>query len=75
MLAVRGLQVVTVEPFAFTVDRPVWQRIVADTLHAAATAGRLDDPGLDDWLATVGAVDVPLHAAFTGTVTVARRMG
>ncbi|MDN5859103.1 MAG: hypothetical protein L0H84_10805 [Pseudonocardia sp.] len=54
MLAAHGLQVATVEPFAFTVDRPVWRPIVADTLRAAATVRRLDDPGLDDWVGRRG---------------------
>lgn len=74
-LTAHSLEVVTVEPFAFAVDRPVWQRIVVDTLRAAATAGRLDAPELDAWLAAVDAADVALRAAFIGTVTVARRTG
>jgi hypothetical protein len=64
-----------VEPFAFAVDGPVWQRIVADTLRSAAAAGTLDDPGLDGWLAAVGDADAAPATAFTGIVTVARRAG
>lgn len=72
-LAAGGMAVTGVEPFAFAVDRPVWSRIVADTLRAADDPA--DDPAegwLAQWLRDVEE-HAPFHAVFTGMCVTARR--
>ncbi|MGE3284716.1 MAG: methyltransferase domain-containing protein [Pseudonocardia sp.] len=69
-----GMDVVAARPYAFETGHTVWARIVGDTLRAAAADGRLDEPGLDAWLAELDDPDFPgFRAAFTGVLTVARR--
>lgn len=69
-----GMRVVSARPHSFEAGHTVWARIVADTLRAAVAVGRLDEPGLDGWLAELDDPDFPgFRAVFTGVLTVARR--
>jgi SAM-dependent methyltransferase len=70
-----GLRVTDVEPFSFTVDAPVWSRVVADTLRAAGGGGPGEGPSeseVDGWL-TATAARQSFRAVFTGICTTARR--
>lgn len=68
----QGLTVSAVRPHSFTVDYPVWSRIVAGTLRAALAEGRLDEPDVEGWIAELDGADDPcFRGAFIGVLTVA----
>lgn len=71
LLAELGLQDITATPFSFAVDAPVWQRIVGDTVTAAAPP----DPAVHTWLSEQAAAASrgEFVAAFSGVLTTARR--
>jgi hypothetical protein len=71
LLAERGLRDVVASPFSFSVDEPIWRRIVVDTL----TADPALDPGVADWLRSQSeaAARGEFVAAFTGVLTAATR--
>jgi SAM-dependent methyltransferase len=67
LLAEHGLHGVTATPFSFAVDEPVWQRIVKDTVTAAAPP----DPAIFAWLSerAAAAARGEFVAAFSGVLT------
>lgn len=71
LLAERGLRDVVASPFSFSVDEPIWRRIVVGTL----TADPALDPGVADWLRSQSeaAARGEFVAAFTGVLTAATR--
>jgi hypothetical protein len=74
-LAAGGVTVVDIEPFSFTVDAPVWSRVVADTLRgdrAGDTGERSFESEVDAWLTAVE-TRPSFRAVFTGICTTARR--
>lgn len=74
-LAAGGLTVVDIEPFSFTVDAPVWSRVVADTLRgdrAGVPGERSFESEVDAWLTAVE-TRPSFRAVFTGICTTARR--
>lgn len=66
LLAERALTV-TAHPFSFAMTRPIWQRIVGNTLRAHDA----DDPVVEQWLAHHSRYEAPMPAAVTGVLTVA----
>ncbi|WP_342640224.1 methyltransferase domain-containing protein [Rhodoligotrophos ferricapiens] len=73
-LVTRGMTDVTADPFAVSVDAPVWIRIVHDTLREALRQEANEPPELvawlDDYFARVD--EAPLLAVITGILTAAR---
>ncbi len=71
LLAARGLADVAATPYSFSIDEPVWRRIVGDTVTAAALA----DPAVYAWLREQAAAAArgEFVAAFSGVLTTARR--
>jgi SAM-dependent methyltransferase len=71
LLAELGLADITATPFSFAVDELVWQRIVGDTVTAAAPP----DPAVHAWLREQAAAASrgEFVAAFSGVLTTARR--
>lgn len=71
LLTACGLRDVVASPFSFSVDEPVWRRIVGDTVAVNAPS----DPDISIWLEEQAAAAArgEFVAAFTGVLTTASR--